>query len=173
MEYPIPKHLKEVFRVSNFDGHDLDGKIVCTCGCNAFGIKYFGWIWDDGGLAVVNEGEGYALVVKAVCRDCKKEWLIFDLSKHGFEGLVNEGGVPVPEKMLKCYSCCDNSSYEFDIGIETEDPEQFIEEVVNEEFSDGKFTPEDYVDAFDWLVIHLKCTHCGRKFRDWINLELS
>ena len=173
MNYPIPRHLTEILRVSDFDGNNLDGKIVCTCGCNSFGIKYFGGILSDGGLSVEKYGERYALVVKAVCRDCGKEWLIFDLSKHGFDGLVNESGVAVPEESLIRYSCCDDSVYEIEVGIETEDPEQFIEEVVNEEFSDGKFSPEDYVDAFDWLVVHLKCTTCGKEFKDWINLELS
>lgn len=173
MEYPIPRHLTEILRVSEFDGYNLDGKIVCTCGCNSFRINYYGELLRDGGISVDNYGNGYALVVKAICRDCGKEWLIFDLSKHGFDGLVCEDGVPVPEESLKSYSCCDDSSYEIDIGIETEDPEQFIEEVVNEEFSDGKFTAEDYVDAFDWLVVHLKCSKCGKEFKDWINLELS
>ena len=47
---------------------------------------------------------------------------------------------------------------------------QFIEECV-EEFPED-FSPEDYIDAFNWIVISLTCDKCNEK-KELVNLELS
>lgn len=60
---------------------------------------------------------------------------------------------------------------EIEIGIEVEDREQFIEEVVEEE--PDKYVPEDYVDAFDWICIYIKCSECGQVINDWVDFETS
>ena len=55
--------------------------------------------------------------------------------------------------------------------IEVEDREQFIEECV--EFEPERFVPDDYVDAFNWIVISAECAECGDYREKWVDLELS
>ena len=47
--------------------------------------------------------------------------------------------------------------------------ENFAEDFTDDE----KLSPEDYVDAFNWLVINLKCSECGKNFQGFVNIELS
>ena len=56
------------------------------------------------------------------------------------------------------------------VTLQIEDKEQFIEECVNE-YPD-KFSPDDYVDAFDWIAINVCCKKCSKEV-EWISLELS
>ena len=173
--YPIPRHLVEIFNVNTEESseYDIKGKISCTCGCDKFGIRTYAE-YDKEGCPHVYEYKGdYAFVVKCICKDCQKEWLLFDLSKHGFEGFLWHEGAEVPDSELEKYHClkCNSEYLEIIVEIEAEDKEQFIEEVV--ELEPDKYTEEDYVDAFNWITIDLKCAECGEEFKNWVSLELS
>lgn len=174
--HPIPTHLKQIYHIDEetTQEYSLDGDIVCTCGCKDLKIKTFS---DQSryrdALSIKEYNNDYALVIKAECKGCQKSWLIFDLSKHGYDGFVCHQGVEVSDTKLREYKCveCQNNMFNMKIGIEVEDKEQFIEEVVS--FELGKYTEEDYVDAFNWIDISLTCSCCKRKFEGWVNLELS
>lgn len=173
--YPVPRHLVKIFKpdTDHCDEHSLDGKIVCDCGCKEFYIKVFAELDDEQIPHVCSYEDDWALVIKVLCKDCKKEWILFDMSKHGYNGYVCQDGVTVPDSELKGYSCsgCGNETFEIKVGIEVEDKEQFIEEVV--ECEPDQFSEEDYVDAFDWIVIDTKCPRCGREEKDWISFETA
>lgn len=176
-QYPVPRYLKEIYCVdeSVSGEYNLDGRVQCVCGCENFKIRTFSDYNAKRNIVSVGQYEdGYALVVKADCNTCGKEWLLFDLSKHGYDGFVCQDGVAIPDTVeLAEYSCvnCRQNSFKVYMGIEVEDKEQFMEEVVA--WKPDKFTEEDYVDAFNWLDISLKCSCCGKDEKSWINLELS
>lgn len=171
MNYPIPTHLKNILIVneSETDSSNLNGKIVCDCGCEHFSIlhnedreydsklKY----WEQDGLKVV-----------AVCDKCKKKHLVFDEATQGYNGLVCGDCKTASDDSLTYLKCpkCGSDIFSMTIDIEIEDKEQFIEECVNE-YPD-RFSPEDYIDSFDWITINIRCKKCAYEY-EWISLELS
>lgn len=114
-----PKHLEKILRVTDYDDRGtLDGKIVCECGCETFGVRYFGEIYPPNCIGVQAMGENrYACVVKAVCRNCGKEWLLFDYSKHGYDGFICEDGVTVPDEKLVTAVAGEERDFEVEISL--------------------------------------------------------
>lgn len=172
---PVPRHLRKIFQVDveHSEEFSLEGKLCCECGCKEFLMRIFADI-DDNDIPESKEYEDdYAFVIKGICNDCQKEWLLFDMSKHGYNGYVCHDGVTVPDVKLKEYSCpkCKKNKFELSIGIELEDIDQFVEEVVADD--PDHFSKEDYVDAFDWITIDKKCSCCGEESKSWIDFETS
>lgn len=174
---PIPRHLEEIYHaeIQLSDENNLEGSIKCTCGCSSFKIKTFSSSYrQERCIGVEKYKNGFALVLYGVCENCSKEWLLFDLSKHGYDGFVCHDGMELSENTkLKVYTCpeCDGKSFGISLGIETEDQEQFMEEVVDE-FPD-EYEEEDYVDAFNWLTVSLECRGCKCRLNQWLDIELS
>ena len=171
MEYPIPTHLKHLLKVdmSKSDSNYLSGSIVCECGCDRFSIQHNENRKYDPQIPF-DEQDGLKVIVN--CKECEKEYVLFDESKHGFNGFVNEDCRTASNDSLKELSCktCGSRYFFVNVGIEAEDKNQFVEECVNE-FPE-RFTAEDYVDSFDWITITLCCANCNESV-DWIDLELS
>lgn len=171
---PIPTHLKEILQVDEdtFDGHNMDGKLKCTCGCDDIRLRIYGEEHREH-ISVRRYKDNYGFRIMGSCALCGKDFEIFDMAKHGYNGFVCHDGVPVEDADLKEYLCgaCQGDNFAVDVGIELEDKEQFIEEVVEDE--PDKFVPEDYVDAFDWFTVALQCKKCGRKYGDWVDFETS
>ncbi len=171
---PIPTHLRDILKVDEetFDGHNMDGRLQCTCGCDDIRLKIYGEQHQEH-IAVKRYKNDYGFRIAGACAACGKSFDIFDMAKHGYNGFVCGDGASVEEEDLKVYHCgaCQGDAFTVEIGIELEDKEQFIEEVV--EYEPDKFVPEDYVDAFDWFTVALKCKKCGRKYEDWVNFETS
>lgn len=175
--YPIPRHLTRIFQVNVVETteYDLKGTIRCDCGCRQFRIKTVSNIDQKGNLHLTkckqnNSLQNYALAIVGTCKSCGRDWLIFDMSKHGFSGYICHDGVALSITELKAYHCpkCGKNSFYIEVEIEVEDKEQFVEDIVGE-----GFVEEDYVDAFNWIVISIKCSCCGNVFENWVNLELS
>lgn len=174
MDYPIPTHLKEILVIDEktSDMHCIDGSLKCTCGCEKFSLKIFSEHYNQQ-LSVAKKDNGFAFVIKAVCADCGKDWIVIDLSKHGYDGFVFKDGLPVDDSELEKYLCpkCKKEYFSVKVGIEAEDKEQFIEECVAE--CPDEFSPEDYVEAFNWITISVQCCKCKRIDNEWVSLELS
>lgn len=173
--YPVPRHLEGILQVDSKKSNDfnLEGKLHCRCGCEKFRIRTFSEQDKNGCLHVSKYQNGYSLMIKAECCNCNDRYLIFDMAEHGYNGFICRDGITVSDNELKGYGCnkCNGQSFEIEIEIEVEDREQFIEEVVEEE--PDKYVPEDYVDAFDWICITIKCSECGQVINDWVNFETS
>lgn len=171
---PIPTHLKNFLIVDehDFDGHNLKGKTRCTCGCENIRLKIYGKNYGSY-LAVTKYKGGFRFRVAGICAECGKIFDLIDLSKHGYDGFICHDGLPVDDSDLKEYYCekCGNNTFSADIEIEPEDPKQFYEEVAED--SPTEFEAEDYVDAFHWFALSLTCTKCGRKLKNWIDLETA
>lgn len=170
-----PKHLEKILRVTDYDDRGtLDGKIVCECGCETFGIKYFGENYAPHCVGVNEVSDRkWACVVKAVCRNCGKEWLIFDYAKHGYDGIFAGDGVSVPDEELITAVAGEERDFEVDISIEFDDEEQFTEEVVDNPPEGMSFVPDDRVNIWSWVVINLKCAKSGKMLKDFVNIELA
>lgn len=172
---PVPRHLKKIFQADpeKSDTYDLEGTLKCTCGCERFSLKTYSFLRKDGCLGVARCKDGYALVIQAECGGCGSSWLVFDMSRHGYNGYVCHEGAEAPDSELETYHCpeCGKDSFLVEISIEVEDPEQFAEEVVA--YEPETYSEEDYVDAFDWIVISAECSCCRHKIRDWVNFETS
>ena len=170
----IPKHLEKILRVSEYDDlGTLSGQIVCECGCETFGIKYFGEVYKPGCISCNKCGEKYALIVKAVCRDCGKEHLLFDFAKHGYDGFICEDGVSVPDEELIDAAADNERDFEVKMSIEFDDEEQFTEEVVEDPPAGMSFTPDDRVHIWSWIVIDLKCAESGKTLDGFVDSELA
>ena len=171
MNYPIPTHLKSIFRVNenNTDTSILSGSIICNCGCEYFSILHNeNRQYDE----TLDYSEQDGLKVVAICNHCHKKHLIFDEATQGYNGLVCNNFKTAPDNRLIDFICykCKSTIFSISLAIEIEDKKQFIEECVNE-YPD-KFSPDDYVDAFDWMTINVCCQKCSKKIK-WISLELS
>lgn len=148
MEYPIPTHLKHLLKVdmSKSDSNYLSGSIVCECGCDRFSIQHNENRKYDPQIPF-DEQDGLKVIVN--CKECEIEYVLFDESKHGFNGFVNEDCRTASNDSLNELSCktCGSRYFFVNVGIEAEDKNQFVEECVNE-FPE-RFTAEDYVDSFE------------------------
>lgn len=169
--YPIPTHLKNIFEIdeSASNNYAISGKIVCDCGCNKYNIYHNDNREYDHSVPY-SEQEGLKIVVK--CVKCEKEHLLFDQATHGYDGFVCHDLKSADNESLELFKCkpCMSEVFLINVDIEVEDLEQFIDECVTE-FPD-EFSPEDYVNAFNWIVISLTCSECNETI-EWINLELS
>lgn len=167
----IPKHLKGIFHPTDTDG--TEGDIICECGCDTFGIRYFGENEVIGNIGLSKYNGKYALTVHTVCRNCGKEWEIFDFVKHGFDGVVNDDGNSVPESELIDAAAGEERDFKVKMSIELFDEDVFLEEFVEEPPEGMSFTPEDRFDIWSWVVIDLKCSKSGLELMDFVNIELA
>lgn len=170
----LPTHLEKILHVTEYDERGtMDGQIVCECGCETFGIRYFGEGYPPHCIGVNKYGGKSALIVRAVCRDCGKEHLLFDFAKHSYDGLICEYGVSVPEEELVDAAAGNERDFKINMSIEFDDEEQFVEEVVDDPPENMSFAPDDRVNIWSWVVIDLKCAESGKKLKDFVNCELA
>ena len=170
---PIPKHLKDILAPmgdANCESR-VNGVIRCLCGCECFHVKIFADI-KKGYPQVCEYKDNYALVIKTVCMDCTKEYLIFDKSKHGWDGFVCHDGVSVPDDELKSWQCpkCTSDIHNMEICIMSQGKQDFIDE---SGIADGEteFSEDEWIEAFDWITIGLHCHGCGYSDEKWIDYE--
>lgn len=169
--YPIPTHLVHILKVdeSCSDMHNINGKIVCACGCEQFRLMQNEDAEYD---STIPYGEHEGIKINAICDNCEKKLLLFNQAIHGYDGFVCHDYKTAKDESLTLLKCrkCGQHIFNVKLSIEAEDYEQFIEECVDE-YPD-EFTNENYVDAFNWITITLHCLNCGDK-NEWIDLELS
>lgn len=170
----IPKHLEKILRVNEYnDLGTLSGQIVCECGCETFGIKYFGEVFCPGCIGMGEYNGKYAHIVKAVCRECGKEWLLYDFAKHGYDGLICRDGISVPDEKLIDAVADNEKDFQIQMSIEFDDEEQFTEEVVEDPPEGMSFSPDDRVNIWSWIVIDLKCAESGKMLEGFVDSELA
>ena len=157
MQLPIPKHLQPFFTPTGEKNSEFEvtGGVKCTCGRQRFEV----WESND------------RLIVKLVCPDCSKEIIAFDSGKHGWDGFV--GGCDFVDRSLpwERYGCpqCAGSLFRVTIHIMSQGKQDFIKECVAH---DGSFSPDDWVNAFEWIDISLECENCRHTENRWLDMEI-
>ena len=164
----LPRHLRGLIAVNEArsDNSSVTGQVRCPCGCEKMKLCCFG-------LESNNEEDWqFGVIVIAECAECGSDHLLLDQAVHGYDGFVCHSYKSVGQEKMKPVICekCGAEVFRAEIGIETEDVGQFIEEVVNE--YPGEFSEADYVDAFGWFTMTVKCDKCGFE-KELIDLELS
>lgn len=169
----LPAHLEKILNVSERDDNSMSGQIVCECGCKTFGVRFFGEGYPPHCIGVNEYNGKYALTVRAVCRGCGKQWELFDFAKHGYEGLICDDGISVPDEALIDAAAGDERDFEINMSIEYDDMEQFAEEVLGDP-PDGRWlSPDDRVNIWSWVVIDLKCAKSGKELNGFVDSELA
>ena len=169
---PIPSHLEKILIPigDNNNEYSVRGKIKCFCNNENFIVYIFANI-ENNIPKVRKYGDGWALVIKAICTQCKREYLIFDNSKHGYNGFCCHEGVPVPDNELNLWKCikCNSDVHSLIVGIDSQGKEDFIEEGLP--YSLTECTEDDWVNAFECISIDLICLKCNYKDEHWIAYE--
>ena len=152
MNLPIPTHLQNYFVPigdSNVE-YEVTGNIYCTCGNKDFQVAYS------------NDKQ----IIKLICTKCGHEILLFDISKHGWNGYVCHEDFLDKTLPFHKYFCpeCKKDSFNVTVYIESQGKQDFIEECIN--FEDG-FSPDDWVNAFECISVSLLCTNCKTMLKDW------
>ncbi len=96
------------------------------------------------------------MVIKIKCSVCGKEHIIFDNRLHGYDGMISEETKETMEYEPHFRAKCKDI---VSLAIKVENNESFEE--FNEDCDLG-FTPEQYSNAFSWLVIY-KIDQKGKK----------
>ena len=156
MKLPIPTHLQQYFITSERgnDEYKVTGTIRCACGGENFEI------WES------NERH----IIQLICKNCKREILLFDAGKHGWDGYVcHEDYCDRTQPMAK-YICskCGQDGVRPTVAISSQGKEDFIEFCESE---DDSFSPDEWVNAFEWITVSLSCRKCGRAKRKWADIE--
>ena len=168
-----PRHLEKIYVPTNAAG--TEGEIVCTCGCKAFGVRYFGEFYDANKLACAEHEDGFGQAVRAICADCKKDYLLYDFALHGYDGLICEAGAAVPEEALQEFKTNADDLFEIEMVLEYDGEDQFQEEILNDGELIEKFhlTMADRASIWTWVVIRLKGVRSGTVYPEFVDEELA
>ena len=165
-QLPIPAHIKEVFRAAKGSNSELEvsGEIICSCGKDRFIVTVFR---DDGNI------DGSYL--SAQCSECNKEFLIFDSNIHGWDGFVCKLQIERDENekpaLWKCEKCGGNG-FRLHLKLSSRGKQDFVDST-KDEIANGVFNEDDWVNAFDWIIIDITCAHCGYHTSGFIDCETA
>ena len=156
MDLPIPSHLKDIFVLDNNDQteYEVSGSIKCKCGSEHFEVF----------------SSNDRQIVKVKCAECGEEMIIFDSGKHGWDGYVCKDDFLDRDDPFVAYSCeeCGGNKFRVGLKISSQGKQDFIDECVS---NDDSFSAEEWVDAFEWIVINLICVNCNSESNEWLDLE--
>ena len=94
---------------------------------------------------------------------------LFDSSLNGYDALTNEINYSSEllrfKKKTKCLMCGCNT-YKVIINIHSTGKKDLLRDQPCDEINEKNWT-----DAFAWFSIDLECSNCGRKTRNWFEIE--
>jgi hypothetical protein len=171
---PIPKHLENILIPFGKDNNEYQviGHIQCNCGSKEFKIRFVGdssEYLEEKVIKVMSINDHYFLIVKATCKKCNKEHLLFDADIHGWNGFIchdedESKAERLNEKEWNCPDCNDNAFF-IEIKINSQGKQDFVEEAGEE------YNPNDWINAFEWITINLTCSKCKKENKEWISYE--
>lgn len=148
---PIPTHLTKILSIDErkSNQYEVAGNLRCSCGCEKFHIYHnLKREYDDS--IPYSKQVGKKVLVE--CSECATKYLLFDSATQGYDGFVCHDCKTASDEDLERYQCEACGTYSFEICVDIE--------------------AEDYVNAFNWIVISLKCENC-RQEKELVNMELS
>jgi hypothetical protein len=168
---PIPKHLTEILKpIGNKNNEfNVKGQITCTCNSTDFQIKLVGdasFYEKEKVIKVIDINDNYFLIVKAVCDKCSREHLIFDMDFHGWNSLWEETkNNERPNSDIWECNKCKKHSHTLVVSIQSEGQKDFIEN------SEDDVDKNDWIEAFGYITIGIKCNSCNEENDEWISFE--
>ena len=119
--------------------------------------------------------EKYGQAVKAICRNCQKEYLLYDFALNGYDGLICEDGNTVPNEKLTEFTTETDNLFYIKMSLEYDDEEQFSEEILSDDDLQSKynFTMDDRASIWTWVTIELRGVQSGFVYEDFVNEELA
>jgi DNA-directed RNA polymerase subunit M/transcription elongation factor TFIIS len=173
-ELPIPNHLNDIFHTNLDADHSefvVEGKIVCTCGCENLEIHFVGndeHFTKDKSIRTLDIEGHVFLNIQVNCPDCKSNYLIFDIDSHGWNGfLLGEQNRKKMRPQAKAWYCrkCNNLAHKTDLIFYSKGIEDFKEETENE------LEIEQWKDVFSSIFMNIECATCGEKKAKWVDCE--
>lgn len=133
-----------------------EGDFVC-CGQQHFALEFEGEIkrslW---GMYLSCRNE--QLMLGACCQACGRRILIFDNVSMGYDR-QNQAASTRQSSPLRCPKCKEN---DFSVHIRLEYAD--IQEI-------QRLDTANPGNEFTWIGVTLKCNRCGKKYRDFLNIE--
>jgi hypothetical protein len=171
---PIPKHLKNILvPIRKNNENSFSGFLKCKCGNDLdFKILYPGEtkVYKNDIITVVKEyNNNFYFIIKVICLKCNENYLLFDNNLHGWDGFVcHDYNKPIyPDSELQLWKCTNCNSYNHNliISINSQGKQDFIDEAGSD------FNVDDWVEAFDWITISIKCNNCKKEIKEWVSYE--
>ena len=155
-DLPVPTHLQPYLQPTgeHNNEYEVTGVIQCPCGSGTFEV------WESNERQIVTLG----------CRQCGKEILVFVSGRHGWDGFVCKADFldrALPGKKYHCPKC-GQDVFRAELWISSQGKQDFLEECVA---NDPSFSPDDWVNGFDWIRIGISCVNCSFKDKDWVDME--
>ncbi|ERK30504.1 hypothetical protein [Clostridium intestinale] len=155
MEYPIPKHIKDFFKLVDINNNEFEakGSIKCSCGSETFSVYQ----------------SNNKMIVKLICQKCNKKIIIFDEGRHGWNGFVCKDDFLDRSQLFEKVICekCKANNFGVLVMIFSQGKQYFIDECTN---NDDSFSEDDWVDGFEWINISLRCVECDCT-EEWMECE--
>lgn len=153
---PLPIYLKPflVLDQAKCSMHELAADIRCTCGCMTFHAY---------------QSEDIGFLFRLECSACGREFTLFDAQQHGWDAIVC-GAAPEKTTATECKETCrkcGGEAFHTRVWIEPCQKEEYTEDV-----PEGR-SEDEWVNAFTWFGAHLTCAGCGRRIRDWADVETA
>ncbi|HEY2784674.1 MAG TPA: hypothetical protein VGJ05_06820 [Fimbriiglobus sp.] len=170
---PTPSHLaKCTTRIKSKCRSTLFvGKVKCTCGHEEMRLKFTATDGDGigGPRSVLLDGLYYA-IVEAICHACELKYLLFDESRHGWNGfLAGDNRIAPFDGKLTEWQCieCQARPHTAIVRVRGENPETAIEE------SESLLNGSNWFEGFGWISIDIKCRQCRKQTIDWLSWETA
>lgn len=159
MNLPIPSHLINYLIASGDANNELEvtGEIQCSCSNHEH---------DKFEIYESNDKS----IIKLICTNCKKDIILFDEGKHGWNGFVCKDDFLDRTLAFSKALCtgCQSDIFKVNMHISSQGKQDFIDECVSD---DDSFSPEQWVDAFEWITISPMCINCNKLEDGWADFE--
>ena len=158
----FPKKIQPYFETAKEkkmeDGMLIDGQLTC-CAAHDFAVLAEGEVRRGpfSGMSLFPDGD--RVVLTARCPRCGREIPVFDSDCDGYDSLESPRSIPAALQPIACPKCKKNR-FSVCIRYEYSDIEE-IGEVADKE------------NAFSWIRITLRCSRCGKRYRNFIDEETA
>lgn len=171
----VPRHLIQcVIPELSTSEKSFRYSLSCRCANKSFRLFYPGQThkYDDKTIPCTAEIDGDSFfLIRAICTKCGEDYLVFDKDFHGWDGIVchDTAQAALPRPCLIAWKCarCKSLGHFAAIHISLQDKESFLIE------AGGTFDENDWIDAFEWFSMSIKCAKCGLETLGWIDYETA
>lgn len=160
-----PRRLQDNLKLTTIkDGDNIrvGGQLSC-CDQHDFEVTYHGSLKKTllGGQFLQDDN---GLILKAKCKNCSKELVVFSSFADGYDGSVLSIEQAPSNLQLVPYDCpkCSNNSFKINLEYEYLSEEEIRKEGI-----------DDYENSFTWIQVSLECIRCGKTTKKFIDFETA